>query len=107
MAESQNERWFDNRCKVLGLEEPTREYRFSYPRKWRFDRAWIKQKIGLELEGYGHARFNRYHGDVLKYNRASELGWRIFRITYLMVQKDDVSVLETIVRLLGSGGGDS
>ncbi len=66
-------------------EVPVPEYVFSPPRKWRFDFAWIKQKVALEVEGgvWIRGRHNRGGGfvkDMEKYNAASVLGWRILRV---------------------------
>jgi len=94
---SDNEAWFDTRWKQLGGIPPVKEFRFSKDRKWRFDRAWPTRKIALEIEGHGHQHWNRYHGDVEKYNTAALLGWCVLRITYKHVSDDDVSLLEALI----------
>jgi len=67
-----------------GLPEPVREYRFHETRKWRFDLAWVKQKIAVEIEGgiWTHGRHTRGAGfelDLTKYNEACILGWKVLR----------------------------
>lgn len=69
-----------------GLPEPTCEYVFAPPRKWRADFAWKKERILVEIEGgiytggY-HVSIKGYTGDCEKYNYASMLGWVVLRFT--------------------------
>src|SRR5262245_50434913 len=77
--------------RALGLPEPTREWRFSPPRRWRFDFAFVAEKIAVEIEGgiYVRGRHVRGYGfenDMVKYNVAALLGWRILRFTPRMVE---------------------
>lgn len=70
-----------------GLET---EYRFDADRKWRFDFAWPERFISVEVEGGTwsggrHTRGSGFEQDCEKYNRASQLGWRVFRFTGAMV----------------------
>lgn len=67
-----------------GLEEPALEYRFHGERKWRFDLAWVKDKIALEVEGGvwirgRHSRGAGMEADMEKYNEAQLLGWTVLR----------------------------
>lgn len=41
----------------------------------------------------GHAKWNRYHGDVEKYNEASFMGWRLFRLTTPMLSTEQGPML--------------
>lgn len=64
--------------------EPVREFRFSPPRLWRFDFAWPAQKVAVEIEGGvwnggRHTRGSGFTADCEKYNRAAQLGFRVFR----------------------------
>jgi hypothetical protein len=72
--------------KAYGLPEPVPEYRFHPKRKWRFDFAWVKEKIAVEIEGGiwtkgAHVRGKHFLSDMEKYNEAGRLGWRVFRFT--------------------------
>lgn len=74
--------------KAQQLPEPEREYRFHPTRKWRFDFAWVLGdfKVALEIEGGifvrgRHSRGAGYANDADKYNEATKLGWRVFRLT--------------------------
>lgn len=67
------------------MKTEKREYLFSGAGKWRFDRAWPSLRIALEVEGFGHSKWNRYHSDVRKYNQAGFEGWQVFRITSKMI----------------------
>ncbi len=82
------------------LLAPTREHRFHPIRKWRFDFAWIEQKIAAECEGaiYTNGRHTRagFEADCAKYNAATAMGWRIFKFTPRMVSSG-----EAILQLQG------
>ena len=69
-----------------GIPKPELEYRFHPTRKWRFDLAFIKEKLAVEIEGAVliMGRHNRGAGfvkDMEKYNEATYLGWHIARFT--------------------------
>jgi hypothetical protein len=73
---------------ACGLPEPTPEYNFHPTRRWRFDFAWIPQKVAVEIEGGiwmkgrgAHSRPSNVLRDMEKQNEAGKLGWRIFRFT--------------------------
>lgn len=84
-------------CKADGLPMPVSEYRFDPPRRWRFDYAWpaevdtsqddgVRRAVALEVEGAvwvngRHTRGSGFLKDMEKYNRATLLGWRVFRCT--------------------------
>ena len=68
------------------LPEPTREYRFAPPRRWRFDYAWPLHRVAVEQEGGAwtrgrHTRGSGYVKDMEKYNAAVLAGWRVLRYT--------------------------
>jgi very-short-patch-repair endonuclease len=76
-------------CAVLeaeGLPLPETEYQFAAPhRKWKADFCWPDLKIIVEVEGGvwtggRHTRGTGYLGDILKYNVASILGYRVLRV---------------------------
>ena len=73
---------------MVGLE-PVPEFRFNPARRFRFDYAWPENKAGkvaVELEGgtwcIGKSRHTTgagYASDMIKYNIATEMGWRVLR----------------------------
>lgn len=70
------------------------EYKFSEPRKWRFDIAWPEHMLALEIEGGLHNRGRHtrpvgYEKDCEKYNNAVLLGWRVLRVTSRQVMEGD------------------
>lgn len=77
--------------KTANINEPVAEYKFDSVRKWRFDYAWIKEKLALEVEGgvwmSAKGKKSRHFtgkgalADMEKYNHAASLGWRIIRVT--------------------------
>ena len=89
--------------KAYGLPEPVPEHKFHPVRKWRFDFAWIQQKVAVEIEGgiwtHGaHVRALHYISDMEKYNEAAKLGWRVFRFTPQQYKKGVVqSFLLTVL----------
>lgn len=68
----------------LRIPLPEPEYHFAPPRKWRFDYAWPRLKIALEVEGGvwirgRHTRGAGFLKDIEKYNTAASLGWLVLR----------------------------
>ncbi len=62
------------------------EFRFHKKRLWRFDYAFVQEKIAIEIEGGvwtngAHVRGKHYISDMEKYNAANVLGWNILRYT--------------------------
>lgn len=91
------------------LPEPVTEYRFAKPlgREWRFDAAYVPEKIAIEIEGgtgwkrdgtSRHLTPSGFSEDVRKYNAAAILGWALLRFTPAMLR--DGSAIETIKRAL-------
>lgn len=70
-----------------GLPEiPIEEHRFHPVRRWRFDLAFLKSKLAIEIEGgiWISGRHNRGSGfisDMDKYNEAVLESWYILRFT--------------------------
>lgn len=73
---------------TMNIQLPVCEHVFDTEteRKWRFDYAWPGKKIALEQEGGiwkkgggGHSHPIGIKRDIEKYNKAAQLGWRIFR----------------------------
>lgn len=68
------------------LTIPSREFKFSPTRKWRFDLAWVNEKLAVEVEGGiwiggRHTSGSGFENDCIKYNEAVLQGWRVLRAT--------------------------
>ena len=77
--------------KSLKLSLPVRQYKFLENRNFRFDFAWIEEKIALEVEGgiYTQGRHTRGSGfikDCEKYNLAILNGWKVFRVADNLIE---------------------
>jgi len=73
-------------CEDHGIPVPATEHRFTELRKWRFDFAWVAERVALEVEGgaFANGRHTRGSGfvkDMEKYSEAAALGWLIIRVT--------------------------
>lgn len=82
-------------CAAVGLPTPIPEYRFHPTRKWRFDWAFVPQRIAVEQEGAvwvngRHTRGSGFVKDLEKYNAAAALGWRVIRGTPQQIARGDV-----------------
>lgn len=84
-----------------GLGRPVREWRFHPPRRWRFDLAFVLEKLAIEVDGGTwkgaagrHTSGAGYERDCEKQNTAALDGWVILRFTTAMVK--DGRALETI-----------
>lgn len=82
------------------------EHRFHEKRMWRFDLAWVDEKVAVEYEGGlyqrgWHQSIQRYAGDCQKYNAAVRLGWRVLRYT----AADSIGdIVEQVREVLGREG---
>ncbi len=79
------ERRFEIMWRELGGPALVEEHKFHPVRKWRFDFAHLESKTAIELEGgvgnkSRHTATAGYIKDCEKYNTATALGWRVFRI---------------------------
>lgn len=89
-------------CKTQGIPDPVPEFVFAPPRKWRFDWAWTKHYVALEIEGGafrgpGHRSVGVFLRNIEKYNEAALLGWRVIRVTTDQFNSGDV--FETLQRI--------
>lgn len=72
------------------------EFRFHPVREFRFDWALPDLMVAVEYEGIfseksGHTTLSGYTKDVVKYNLATKLGWKVLRYTadnYLQIEND-------------------
>lgn len=105
-AKAKRERWenyFAFIWKEIGGPTLVREHCFC-DRKWRFDFAELRSKVAIEVEGGTwsggrHTRGAGYSADCEKYNEATRLGWRVFRLTSNMIT---VQNLEAIMRVINA-----
>lgn len=78
--------YFPTCCVSAGLPLPEKEFRFCL-RKWRFDYAFVTQKIALEIQGGIWRKKGGAHKgvgamrDIEKFSEAAILGWRIIYCT--------------------------
>lgn len=95
------EELFAIQCRSLThINQPLREYRFAAPRRWRFDFFFEAQNVAVEVEGgvWQMGRHNRgagFEADCRKYNAASAMGIRVFRVTSGMVQSGEAITFMT------------
>lgn len=88
-----------------GLDWFEEEHRFC-ERRWRFDIAFVKEKIALEIEGGiwkgkfgGHTSGKGYTNNCEKYNEATVAGWKVLRVVDQQIDNGDM--LRWIKGLLG------
>jgi len=85
---------------------PEKEHRFHPTRRWRFDFAFIKEKLAVEVEGgiYANGRHSRgkgFENDLDKYSEAMKLGWQVYRCSHRLINSGEA--LRAIEILLGVG----
>ena len=95
---------FKAMCLGAKLPAPTAEHRFHPSgRRWRFDYAWIPERIALEVEGGiwiqgRHSRGAGFLKDMEKYNEAAALGWRVLRTTpQHLLTTDTINLLRRVL----------
>lgn len=96
---------FPLQCRARKLPEPTPEYRFAPPRRWRLDFAWPERKLALEVEGGiwirgRHSRGAGMSADMEKYAELAILGWRLLRVTPKQVSNGEA--VNLVARALAS-----
>lgn len=91
-SESKEKIWMQYRLEEYAKEnnlELSTEHLFAKPeRKWRFDFSFNEILTAFEYEGIiagksRHTTITGYTGDADKYNRAQQLGWKVYRYTAL------------------------
>lgn len=111
---------FADQCRSFRLPTVAREYRFakSVGRQWRFDFAFPKFMLAIELEGLvvrrvggelvcggRHASITGMREDMRKYNTAALMGWTVLRFELAMVKSAEAR--ETVMRFLVARGWKS
>lgn len=91
-----NVAFFASLCARIGVETPVKEWRFHPSREWRFDVAWPKYKVALEVHGGGWNPGKSGHhtgvgaaADWEKLNAAQMLGWIVLQVPRTWRTKDD------------------
>jgi hypothetical protein len=83
---------------------PVPEFKFDANRGWRFDWAFPKQQVAVEVDGGlwagkrggGHNSPSGYQDDCYKLNRATESGWQVFRFTIPMLTDDGYTCCQQV-----------
>jgi hypothetical protein len=83
---------------AYGLPRPEAEFRFSPPRRFRFDFCWRSFGVALEVEGgaWTHGRHTRGAGfiaDIEKYNLAAIEGWLLVRVTPTQIKSGKAATI--------------
>jgi very-short-patch-repair endonuclease len=78
------------------------EYRFHFPRRWRFDYCIVDRGIAVEIEGAiwtrgRHTRGKGFEADIEKYNQAAIDGFKVLRFSTQQVLKGEA---ERMLRLV-------
>lgn len=85
---------------ITGFEE---EVKFHPSRNWRLDFGHRAARLAVEIEGLTyeggrHQRMAGFNEDCRKYMAAMLLGWRVLRVTPLMVRRGEA--IDAIKKLL-------
>lgn len=106
MTASDLEATFSRAFALLAADypQPVREYRFHPTRKWRFDFAWVRERVAVEIEGGAwsqgrHTRGAGFSEDCAKYNAATCADWRVLRFTGDML-RDPAQCVAQVTELL-------
>lgn len=103
------ERAFDTQWIIctseLDVPQPVNEYKFHPKRKWRFDRAWVNEKVAVEIDGGvftggRHVRGMGYHKAIEKMNAGVLCGWVILRYDTKHIHEDPFAMVDEIVAVL-------
>tara|TARA_R100000664_G_scaffold28357_1_gene39556 strand:+ start:429 stop:779 length:351 start_codon:yes stop_codon:yes gene_type:complete len=87
-----------------GLDGPElcEELKFHPTRKWRFDFAHEQTQVAIEIEGgvWNQSRHTKPAGfikDCEKYNAATALGWRIFRLPGYLITLPNLQQIKDFI----------
>lgn len=82
---------------------PEREVAFCPPRRFRFDFAWLPERVAVEVDGGVWLRGGGRHNadsDRHKLNIAASLGWHVLRFSERMIRRDPQSCIDITVKAL-------
>lgn len=83
---------FRQQAATAGLPDPVEEYRGIHGRRFRFDLAWVEERIAVEIQGgrwiqtTGHNSGRGLERDYEKSNLATLNGWIYIQTTPEMVE---------------------
>lgn len=98
-------RLFQTLCEQQGLPRPETEYQFLKTRRFRFDYAWIKERVALEVVGGvwvrgGHSRGKIQLRDMERRNLAQLAGWKVLEVPpAALFQSDTLDMLRQALQL--------
>ena len=98
---------FAGLCERCQIDRPTLEHRFHAVRMWRFDIAWPRHRIAIEVDGGSfiagrHNRGGGFKKDMEKSNAAILDGWRVLRVVPQELLKfDTVAMVKRLMRIPG------
>ena len=85
------------------LPEPERELELIPNRKFRSDFVFREARVVIECDGGGHAKNGGRHAqdpDKAKINLLTEHGWRVFRYSGSMIERDPQAVIDQVARMV-------
>lgn len=93
--------FFARLCESKGVPRPEQEYVFHPTRKYRFDLAWKKEKVALEVHGAvfqkgGHNSPAGTQRDWEKANEGQLLGWIVIQVGRSVGGKESWLSLDTV-----------
>ena len=102
------------RMDARDLPDPEANFKFNSKRKWTFDFAWAYKKVAVEIDGGSHlVRLSNRTGkpvavgrhiqvaDLIRNDRATAEGWRVFHFTKDMLERDPVFCVQCVREALG------
>ena len=115
-TKSRLERSFEVWLSKTDLPSPVREYQFAPGRRWRFDFAWLEQRVAVEIDGLlktggRHQTYDGFIKDCEKKEAALRLGWKVYAVPGPWIAKGQrivwrLEVMETLADLLEVPMGD-
>lgn len=85
------------------FDAPVREYRFHPRRKWRFDFAFVAQRVAVEVDGGQWAAGGGRHNtddDREKMNAAAAMGWRVLHFSPRMLKRKPNDCIQRVIEAL-------
>lgn len=85
--------------------QPERQFKFHPERRWKFDFAWKRHLVAVEIDGGifvggRHSRGVSFTKDCEKMNAATMLNWKVLRYTTKDIKERPVQCAEEVAELL-------